>query len=171
MCTVEVMTKICHKCKQVLPLTEFYKVSKYRDQVSSTCKECDNARRRKHYQANKEQHKKTTQKYYQEHKEEIIKQNEEYRIKRGPDWWRTVGRKHYHKYKKEYSAKRKAKRLASHVFGVCPICKQYGRLCYDHDHATGLFRSWICGACNIMIGHSYESGRTLFNAIEYLQKH
>jgi hypothetical protein len=37
-------------------------------------------------------------------------------------------------------------------FGLCAICKKETNLHYDHDHATGLFRAWLCNGCNLKLG-------------------
>jgi hypothetical protein len=53
--------------------------------------------------------------------------------------------------------------------GTCPICKSVGvRLVWDHDHRTGKFRAWICGPCNLLLGHAKESPGTLLMAAAYL---
>lgn len=36
--------------------------------------------------------------------------------------------------------------------GNCEICTKHGVLRFDHDHATGLFRGWLCGSCNLSLG-------------------
>jgi hypothetical protein len=37
--------------------------------------------------------------------------------------------------------------------GPCEICGNvYPVLDYDHDHATGQFRGWLCRWCNIKLG-------------------
>src|SRR5208282_347156 len=37
-------------------------------------------------------------------------------------------------------------------FGPCEICGRVQQLAYDHNHATGLFRGWLCRFCNISFG-------------------
>lgn len=39
--------------------------------------------------------------------------------------------------------------------GPCEICGKACNLCYDHNHATGEFRGWLCSHCNLILGH-YE---------------
>ena len=34
----------------------------------------------------------------------------------------------------------------------CEICGAMGRICFDHDHATGKFRGWLCVRCNGALG-------------------
>lgn len=45
--------KVCSKCKKNKELTEFYKHHLRKDGLQSSCKECNNDRSKKHYQANK----------------------------------------------------------------------------------------------------------------------
>jgi hypothetical protein len=57
---------------------------------------------------------------------------------------------------------------------VCEICCEppSGRdraLCLDHDHATGLFRGWICRKCNSGLGNFRDSIELLNTAISYLK--
>lgn len=58
----------------------------------------------------------------------------------------------------------------------CEICEgppgggKGKRLAYDHDHATGLFRGWLCEKCNRGIGLLGDSPQVLAKAIVYLQQ-
>ena len=51
----------------------------------------------------------------------------------------------------------------------CEVCHQeYGRLDFDHDHETGLFRGWLCRRCNLMLGHAKDSPSLLKALADYL---
>jgi uncharacterized Zn finger protein (UPF0148 family) len=52
--------------------------------------------------------------------------------------------------------------------GPCDICKLDTKLCWDHDHITGLHRGWLCHHCNVGIGFLKDSVKNLQAAIEYL---
>ena len=43
----------------------------------------------------------------------------------------------------------------------CAICGRlpFAGLVLDHDHATDEVRGWLCGGCNVALGH-YEGGLT-----------
>lgn len=49
-------------------------------------------------------------------------------------------------------------------------CRQ-GKLCVDHDHATGKVRGLLCHDCNHAIGQAKESPAILYGLIDYLQTH
>jgi hypothetical protein len=40
----------------------------------------------------------------------------------------------------------------------------------DHDHATGVFRGWLCNACNLGIGKLGDTIESLEHALTYLRR-
>jgi hypothetical protein len=50
----------------------------------------------------------------------------------------------------------------------CEICDMEANLVWDHDHATGKHRGWLCNACNKMLGFAKDNKNTLSKAIIYL---
>ena len=53
----------------------------------------------------------------------------------------------------------------------CEICGEMGVICYEHDHATGKFRGWVCSPCNIIMGIANDRVDKLEKIIIYLKKH
>jgi len=51
----------------------------------------------------------------------------------------------------------------------CEICGVIGKICFDHDHATGLFRGWICNGCNSALGHTHDNPEILKRLARYLE--
>lgn len=74
----------------------------------------------------------------------------------------------------ESNRRNKMKTKYGHMTGVtekpvqCQICGKTKRLCLDHDHATGLFRGWLCHSCNLVLGNAYDDPMILEKAKEYL---
>lgn len=59
--------------------------------------------------------------------------------------------------------------------GVCAICGRKSAfknrpLMVDHDHEYGVIRGLLCGHCNLVIGHCFDSKVILKRAIDYLEK-
>ena len=48
------MLKVCTKCKEALPLSDFRKQSSTKDGLKYYCKECDNELAKSYYKKNKE---------------------------------------------------------------------------------------------------------------------
>lgn len=44
-----------------------------------------------------------------------------------------------------------------------------GIICFDHSHATGSFRGWICSYCNRSLGFARDKPETLRKLAEYLE--
>jgi hypothetical protein len=56
----------------------------------------------------------------------------------------------------------------------CECClepPQRRALHWDHNHATGEFRGWLCHGCNTLIGSAKDSIEVLECAIRYLRTH
>lgn len=81
-----------------------------------------------------------------------------------------------------YGARRRRVRLASAAGrppgDACEVCSisfategVWTRMpVFDHDHATGKFRGWICNECNKGLGSFKDSPETLRAAIDYLNR-
>ena|SRR5271155_1871330 len=54
---------------------------------------------------------------------------------------------------------------------ICEVCGGVGRICFDHDHATGNFRGWICSPCNTVLGLSEDNPERLLKLALYLEQH
>lgn len=58
---------------------------------------------------------------------------------------------------------------------VCDICGEAPRpgerrLSFDHSHATGKFRGWLCGRCNTALGLARDSVEILLKLALYLER-
>jgi len=87
---------------------------------------------------------------------------------------REVARNWYHRNKewvRERDKKKRQQRREKYQDGQCPICNKVTNLVRDHHHASGVEREHICPACNLVIGHAYESPEILRAAADYLEKH
>lgn len=55
---------------------------------------------------------------------------------------------------------------------LCELCGGWAatRMHLDHDHKTDTFRGWLCGPCNLGLGHFYDDPARLRQAIAYLER-
>jgi hypothetical protein len=127
-----------------------------------------NAQRRAHYQAHKQEYRERANAYYRAHKESIQerarasrqarKQNNDQSIRSGKL------KRLYGISAAEYDA------LLAKQGGVCAICRKRSkeRLCVDHCHVTGTVRGLLCNACNLALGCLKEDQASLVAALAYL---
>lgn len=81
------------------------------------------------------------------------------------DWWQKN-----HERKLEYARKHMGVTNPTGEIrsGQCEICgKHVEKLRFDHDHATGLFRGWLCHKCNVGL-HYVENPAWVESARQYL---
>jgi hypothetical protein len=53
----------------------------------------------------------------------------------------------------------------------CECCgRRMLRPCFDHCHATGAFRGWLCMNCNAAIGALGDTAEAVFKAWLYLTR-
>ena len=84
-----------------------------------------------------------------------------------------------HKHHKRMASKKKSDRLIrlEKIAGRakpdrCEICnKKPKRIMFDHCHKTGLFRAWVCGLCNLIMGLAKNSPALLRKLARHLEKH
>lgn len=146
-------TKICGRCKEEKPASEFSPDNHIIDGLRSKCKECE----RQHY--------------YQPGVKERIDENranwtEEQRRKSRDSSKRS-------KLKRQYGlTEEDLKDILEKQDGACAICggppgKQGFHI--DHNHDTGKVRGLLCGVCNTSLGGFRDSTQVLESAILYLK--
>jgi hypothetical protein len=53
---------------------------------------------------------------------------------------------------------------------TCDVCDQKSfRMVFDHCHASGRFRGWLCFGCNVALGHVKDDPKTLRALADYLE--
>lgn len=52
----------------------------------------------------------------------------------------------------------------------CEVCGRDGPICYDHCHAGGHFRGWLCNRCNVVLGHIGDDPDLLRKLADYLER-
>lgn len=58
------------------------------------------------------------------------------------------------------------------VGGACEVCGVIlKQRFWDHDHATGDFRGWLCNGCNAALGFARDNPATLRALATYLERH
>jgi len=68
--------------------------------------------------------------------------------------------------------RRDLKRAGGPPSDRCEICGATAdEICFDHDHATGKFRGWLCHTCNRVLGLIGDSRKRLRAMDEFLERH
>ena len=163
------MTKICTKCGQGKPLSEFYRVQKGR-KITARCKACHNVQSLAWHRANPERARANRQRYatkpenrakrYADHKKWKLAHPEQMKA-----WLRKSHLKAYGLTPEQYQ------QLYDTQQGRCGICRTWkATLHVDHNHNSERVRGLLCGPCNRGLGLFYDSILTLQLAVEYLHK-
>lgn len=142
--------KICSKCGNGKPLSEFGKASRMKDGLRTWCKECvnkdNNSRYHRHTDEQREAHRWSSRKSQIKRYGITVEQYEA--------MWESQG-------------------------GKCKICgdpimshsnEKHKVACIDHDHKTLKVRGLLCWHCNIGLGKFFDSAERLENAIKYLKE-
>lgn len=138
--------KVCTNCKQLRPLSEFWRDRSKKHGYSARCKPCKTA---------------------------IFNR---YRKERGYDkrrYWANRDSERERHLKRKYGITlADYAELLKRQGGCCAICRRSEpaskTLDVDHCHATGRVRGLLCTSCNRMIGHSFDNPETLARAATYL---
>lgn len=137
--------KTCSDCGETKPFDAYHKDKNSSDGRTYSCKQCANARSRKHHADNKED----------------------------PEYQRRM-RGSYFKYKYGISLEEYEQKVEeqNHQCAICgtPIKTHSNHTHLDHDHETGALRGMLCTNCNRGLGHFQDSEENLRKAIDYLLK-
>lgn len=158
-------TKVCCKCGEEKPVSEFHKDKNSSDGYTYQCKACRNAKYKEYYHANadKMKEKRESTKEYRKEYYNDPERKLQYRRK-------YIEREFGIKYEQYDQMLEKQK-------GVCAICgcpetKPNAKyLAVDHNHETGLVRGLLCNNCNRALGLLKDNKEILQNAIKYLEKY
>jgi hypothetical protein len=153
--------KLCRKCQEVKPLSEFFVERRMRDGRQNHCKACDTKKAMawRAQPGKKDAERKRQREWYHANPEKI-KQS------RGKSRLRAYGLT-----PPEYDA------MVSGQDNQCAICKspaemeKHGILSVDHCHATGAVRGLLCSRCNHALGHLRDNPVVAHAAADYLERH
>ena len=166
-------TKQCSKCKQDLPVSEFWKDKHKADGLRSACRACN------------KNNPEYMRKYYRKNKDGSIREwrdaNKEVLSERAREWQRAnperykelQRRSHLKKYgltPESYDAMLEAQD------GGCRVCGAPSNLQIDHDHGCcpgkescgKCVRGILCGPCNTVLGMVNDNPARLSSLIKYL---
>lgn len=153
------ISKICSKCKTDKSLEAFHKNSSKRSGLRSECKSCSSQITAK-YRGTRQGKAKTKE------------ANTRYkRSEKGKDLAKRLSRRCV--LRKHGLSEAEFMQMLEAQRGLCPICcKAFSsRPQVDHDHETGKVRELLCGPCNRLLGHCYDSLEILLGAVAYLENH
>jgi hypothetical protein len=78
-------------------------------------------------------------------------------------------RDRYNRRHKNWKTKRKEVAAGRVKPLVCEVCEQPGKISFDHCHATGAFRGWLCDRCNVALGMVRDDPAVLRRLAAYLE--
>lgn len=178
-CPAAVETKVCSRCGEEKPVSEFYRNLSCKDFLTGQCKPCKLETNRL-WRSNNRGRVLASKKNYAAHNRE--KHREWYRarmdIPENRDRYRETF--YRHKLAKRYGLSvDQYDAMVERCQGRCEICGKEmsfdlgvrkNRACVDHDHATGKTRGILCVACNRSLGTFGDSVAGLRRALDYLQR-
>ena len=139
------MSKVCSRCKQSKPLTEFKKKKGYKDGIYCWCNEC------------------------------VRESNREQKKNMEPSKKKEYGRRNKLKQSygitlEQYNEMLVAQNHKCAICGKDEAEVHINRLYVDHCHTTGKVRGLLCHQCNFAIGLLGDSVNNALNAAAYLAK-
>lgn len=164
--------KICSRCDEPKPTSEFSVRARSSDGLASACRPCLAMAKRAHRVANPEYYK-TLEAKRKKCPKRLAWQRADYAKNRERHIKHATASRLHKQYGltiEEYDA------MYSSQNGKCAICQRpqealSRKLSVDHNHKTGAVRALLCHNCNCLLGHSFEKIEILKLASEYLEAH
>lgn len=178
--------KICTKCREQKPVSDFAKDKGRKDGYYSWCNDCSRAKSNAWRLAHPEQHAATLAKWRKNNPDRIAQYARNHYSK-NPELYAGYSRA----YRERNPEKVKLRARIAHLRdkhgmtvdeyeamwdaqkGVCAICgggEVKRLLAVDHCHETGRIRGLLCSDCNVGLGQFRDDPKRLARAIRYLKK-
>jgi len=158
----------CTKCGRDLPEAEFYQEKTAKDGLRGDCKACFAARRKRWYDAHR-QEEIARVKAWQQANAERHNENQRRRRQR-PDV--KAKQRAGHLRRKFGITSEDYDRLLAEQGGRCAICRRKPNarisLHVDHEHGTGRVRGLLCFRCNNALGDFDDDPELLTAAARYV---
>jgi hypothetical protein len=162
--------KVCTRCHEEKPESEFHKAKREPDGLKYWCKECalsySSEYRKKNYVPVLRKRKvKKTSHFFWTHE---IRHQERAKCKPVEGGSDYALRRRYGITLQEY------REILEKQNGVCAVCGNgpgKRRLHVDHCHKTGKIRALLCTNCNSALGAARDDINRLYKLIQYLEKH
>lgn len=142
--------RICTTCLRELPVESFHKSRHSKSGRLPECHDCKLAYSRDRYKENRE---------------DILRRHRAHNKSEHRRSWA----RNYAAIRLRTESERAAGRPKPEACGICGKSGTAKGIVFDHDHATGKFRGWICGLCNTAIGLSGDSPAILRAMARYLE--
>lgn len=164
--------KKCSTCGEEKPLDEFGARNNSEDGLTGQCKSCLNEKHQKYRDANREVVRKNSREYVRKHASKNASAAAKWR-KKNPMAVVLQSSRNTAKRRGYAPCNANVGELLEAYDGKCDICgvpaeECTQRLQMDHCHSTGLFRGFLCGKCNKMLGLAGDSEEILINALHYI---
>lgn len=156
--------KVCPRCGQSLPASEFTRNRTRKDGLSCYCRTCGKAYDRERYAEDPERVLVVQRKWRKKNHQHVRHYSRQW-WKQNPDALRQY---RYGITPEEYH------QMHSSQKGCCAICElpesEVGKLHVDHDHENGVVRGLLCGKCNRGLGLLNDNAACLRRAAKYLSR-
>lgn len=157
--------KSCAKCRRMMPVDFFARNRRTKDGRQAYCKQC-HAPMLVEDETQKTLRRERAKKYAQK-----PGAKERRAAHRKKQYWKNPERARAtvtNGIRKKQTAL--AGRPPPSACECCGIHMEGREISWDHCHATGLFRGWICTRCNVALGMIRDSIPQLYALIGYLRK-
>jgi hypothetical protein len=125
-----------------------------------------------------EKRKARAKRYYDSHKEQIKLKAQEYKLNnktacksKNQDWYELSKESvKYRTIKRKYGLE--PAEYDELIWGGCNVCgTREGKLCVDHNHATGEVRGCLCTNCNTALGYMKDDPKLIQQLLNYAEVH
>lgn len=143
-----VSEKLCSKCKNILPASEFYPHRRMKSGLQPQCRAC-------------------SREWHRQRPDYIREKNKQFKLKY-PEYHRD-----WHRRRKFGVEPSQINAIRDSQDGLCAGCLRdlaVNKECVDHCHDTGRIRGLLCNDCNVSIGILGDNPETLRRLADYIEK-